>query len=303
MSRCLPSLVEADVKAQAEKEAEAVMELEALLSVELEGLKKIHTGKVHDMYEVDGLTLLRVETDRVQGEEEASLIGVPARGKIFTQLAAWWFDFIDKNLGTRHYFITADMNKMPEGLQPYSEDIRGRSMLLKKVDMIPIEFSVRGYLVGHALQEYNKTGRFAGITLPLGLRERDPLPRDILSAYAIEEDGTRRAVSSNECVEQLGFFRLTELASISLSLYQKAARHLKTNESGVVIAEARFQFGIDPKTQNLVLASAPFTPDSSLIWENKAHLPEGIQDVDLVSATLNKYEVLFNDITGSMPNI
>jgi len=296
-----------------------------LLSTDLEGLKKLHSGRVHDVYEVDKNTLLQVATDRLSGFDAVFVNGVPSKGKILGQLSAWWFDHLDHEVGLPHHLLTADVEQMPSEVRRHTEVIRGRCMLVKKLDMLPMEFIVRGYITGSALQAYNKTGKVGGISLPLGLNEGAKLPKPLFGAFKKSPDGhTREDVPFEECVKLLGFSKAAEIATKSLQIYERARRH--AHSKGFILANTELEFGIDPKNGALILAGDILTSDSSSFWEAssyKAGRPQESVDRqivrdyllscksnraapvsipnDIAIAAMNKYVDVFFQLTGRLP--
>jgi phosphoribosylaminoimidazole-succinocarboxamide synthase len=298
---------------------------QAVLKTDLKGLKKIYSGKVRDIYAVDEDTVLQVATDRLSSFDVVMLNGIPNKGKILTQLAVWWFEYLEKELGMPHHLVTADVDKMPAEVRAHADAIRGRCMLVKKLDMLPVESIVRGYITGSGLQDYNKTGKVCGVTLPLGLRDCDKLPNPIFTPSTKAELGTHdENITMEQCEKIIGHEKSSQLASKSLKIYDRARRHAESK--GIILADTKFEFGLDPKTGAIVLADEIITPDCSRFWEASKYQPGRQQDSldkqivrnyllsinydkatpvnipdDVVKATMNKYIDAFVTLTGKQP--
>jgi phosphoribosylaminoimidazole-succinocarboxamide synthase len=275
---------------------------------------------------VDEDTVLQVATDRLSSFDVVMLNGIPNKGKILTQLAVWWFEYLEKELGIPHHLVTADVDKMPAEVRAHADAIRGRCMLVKKLDMLPVESIVRGYITGSGLQDYNKTGKVCGVTLPLGLRDCDKLPNPIFTPSTKAELGTHdENITMEQCEKIIGHQKASQLASSSLKIYDRARRHAESK--GIILADTKFEFGLD-KNGAIVLADEIITPDCSRFWEASKYQPGRQQDSldkqivrnyllsvnydkatpvnipeDVVKATMNKYIDAFVVLTGKQPNL
>jgi phosphoribosylaminoimidazole-succinocarboxamide synthase len=227
-------------------------------------------GKVRDIYALDE-RLLFVATDRISAFDYVLASGIPGKGKVLTQLSLFWFDFL-KDLVSNHV-ITANVDEYPESLHGYEDQLRGRSMIVSKAEMVPIECVVRGYLSGSGWKDYQKTGAICGISLPSGLRESDRLPEPIFTPAMKATSGHDENISFAEMVKRAGPKLSEELRELSLKLYKKAAAHAL--EHGIILADSKFEFGTTGA--GLVLADEVFTPDSSRFWPAETYAPGGPQ--------------------------
>jgi phosphoribosylaminoimidazole-succinocarboxamide synthase len=230
------------------------------------------SGKVRDIYRVDNERLLFVATDRISAFDYVLASGIPKKGKVLTQLSLFWFDFL-KDIVPNH-LVTADVKHYPANLQPRAEQLRGRSMLVMKADMVTIECVARGYLSGSGWKEYQKTGEVCGIKLPTGLRESDKLPEPIFTPAIKATSGHDENISFEEMVKRIGPEISTKLRDLTLKIYQTAADYAKTR--GIIIADTKFEFGTTPK--GIVLADEVLTPDSSRFWPVDKYTPGKAQE-------------------------
>jgi len=233
----------------------------------LEGIERKSMGKVRDIYEFEDKLLL-VATDRISAFDVIFPNGIPNKGKVLTQLAAFWFD------RTRHiidnHFISADFSSFPEMLRRF-EFLRGRSTLCRKARVMPIECVVRGYLEGSAWKEYQATGKMAGIELPSGLKRRSRLPEPIFTPATKAETGHDENITFEQMVEKVGRAAAESAREAALKLYNFAYDLL--DKKDIVLADTKFEFGfIDDK---LILIDEALTPDSSRFWVKGTVSPDG----------------------------
>jgi len=227
-------------------------------------------GKVRDVYNL-GDKLLVVSTDRISCFDVILPTCIPQKGEILTQLSLFWFDFT-RNIIDNH-FISADVSKYPKELHKYSDILKGRSMLVKKAQSLPVECVVRGYLSGSGWAEYRKSCSICGIKLPEGLRESDKLPEPIFTPSTKEDVGHDINVSQEYIENQLGKGVTDKLKEISIAIYKKAS--LYAESKGIIIADTKFEFGIyDGK---MILIDEALTPDSSRFWPKDQYKPGGGQ--------------------------
>jgi phosphoribosylaminoimidazole-succinocarboxamide synthase len=231
-----------------------------ILQTDFPELEMYASGKVRDIYRVDNERLLFVATDRISAFDYVLASGIPKKGKVLTQLSLFWFDFL-KDIVPNH-LVTADVKQYPANLQPRAEQLRGRSMLVMKAEMVAIECVARGYLSGSGWKEYQKTGEVCGIKLPTGLRESDKLPEPIFTPASKAASGHDENISFAEMVKRIGPEMSNKLRDLTLKIYQTAADYAKTR--GIIIADTKFEFGTTPK--GIVLADEVLTPDSSRFW-------------------------------------
>jgi phosphoribosylaminoimidazole-succinocarboxamide synthase len=229
-------------------------------------------GKVRDIYRVDNDRLLFIATDRISAFDYVLATGIPLKGKVLTQLSLFWFDFL-KDLVQSH-LVTADVTKYPPQLQPRAKQLRGRSMLVTKADMVAVECVVRGYLSGSGWKDYQKTGAVCGIQLPAGLRDSDKLPQPIFTPASKAQTGHDENISFDDMVKRVGRELSEKLRDLSLKIYQKAADFALTK--GIIIADTKFEFGMT--AGGIVLADEVLTPDSSRFWPADKYQPGRAQD-------------------------
>jgi len=220
----------------------------------------VRRGKVRDVYDL-GETLLIVATDRISAYDCIMPNGIPGKGKILTALSLFWFEKFARQFES-HLIATAVAN-YPAVVRPFASEIDGRSMLVKKATVIPIECVARGYLAGSGWKEYQQTQTVCGISLPLGLSQCDKLPTPIFSPATKEENGHDINISYEQTVGRIGEDLAMQLRERTLSLYSQAADYAATR--GVIIADTKFEFGVLPNG-NLILIDEVLTPDSSRFW-------------------------------------
>jgi len=242
-----------------------------LLTSNLGPTPLVGRGKVRDLYAVDGALLL-VATDRISAFDHVLDTGIPDKGKILTQISLFWFDLL-KDVVPNH-LITADVREFPASLQPYREQLQGRSMLVQRAAMFPVECVARGYLAGSASKEYRAEGTVCGIPLPGGLLDGSRLPDPIFTPATKSQDGAHDENISYEKVEAIvGTAEAAELRQLTLAIYGRAAAHAET--CGLILADTKFEFGKTP--QGVILADEVLTPDSSRFWDGNAWKPGGAQ--------------------------
>ncbi len=245
---------------------------DVLLHTSFPELQLHASGKVRDLYLVDRDHLLFVATDRISAFDFVLASGIPLKGTVLTQLSVFWFDFL-KDIAANH-LVTADVRRYPEPLQPYAEQLRGRSMLVVRAEMVPIECVVRGYISGSAWKEYQAKGSVCGIHLPPGLRESDKFPQPIFTPAVKATSGHDENISFEEMTERVGVEMGRRLRDVSLKIYQQAADYALAR--GIIIADTKFEFGTTPA--GLVLADEVLTPDSSRFWPALTYQPGQPQD-------------------------
>ena len=242
-----------------------------LLQTEFPDLTLFARGKVRDLYAVDG-KLLFVATDRISAFDYVLGTGIPEKGRVLTQLSLFWFDFL-KNIVQNH-LITANVADYPQPLQKYADQLRGRSMLVKKANMIEIECVARGYLSGSGWKEYQQSGAVCGIKLPAGLKESDKLPEPIFTPATKAVTGHDENISFEEMVKHTGRELAEQLRDLTLKIYSAAADYARGR--GIIIADTKFEFG--RTEQGIVLADEVLTPDSSRFWPADRYQPGRAQE-------------------------
>ncbi|MCR5060842.1 MAG: phosphoribosylaminoimidazolesuccinocarboxamide synthase [Saccharofermentans sp.] len=274
-------------------------------------------GKVRNVYDL-GDSLLMIVTDRISAFDVVFDELIPDKGKVLSSISAFWFDFT-KDIIPNHV-ITTDPKEYPMGLDKYEEELKGRSMLVKKVKMLPAECIVRGYLEGSALKEYKKSGTVGGIKMPEGMRQGDKLPEPLFTPSTKEEEGHDINITYEQLIEKLGEEDAKALRDASIALYNKVSEYALTK--GLILADTKFEFGkIDGK---LVVADEMFTPDSSRFWDladyepgraqksfDKQYLREWLETLDwdktypaptlpeeIINKTAEKYRECYSRLTG-----
>ncbi len=243
----------------------------ALLITNLGPTTLVGRGKVRDLYSVDDALLL-VATDRISAFDHVLGTGIPDKGKILTQISLFWFDLL-KDVVPNH-LITANVSEFPASLQPYRDQLQGRSMLVKRADMFPVECVARGYLAGSGWKEYRADGTVCGIRLPGGLLDGSRLPEPIFTPATKSHDGAHDENISYDKIEAIvGAAEAAELRRLTLALYGRAAAHAES--CGLILADTKFEFGKTPK--GVILADEVLTPDSSRFWDGKTWKPGGAQ--------------------------
>jgi phosphoribosylaminoimidazole-succinocarboxamide synthase len=243
-----------------------------LLRTDFADLKLHASGKVRDIYQLDDKHLLFVATDRISAFDYVLATGIPHKGRVLTQLSLFWFDFL-RGLVPNH-LVTADVERYPGQTRKYAEQLRGRSMMVLRAEMIPVECVVRGYISGSAWKEYKTSGWVCGIDLPTGLRESDKLPQAIFTPAIKATTGHDENISFEEMTRIAGAERSRQLRDLSLRIYTKAADYAR--QKGIIIADTKFEFGITP--HGITLADEVLTPDSSRFWPADTYQPGRVQD-------------------------
>jgi phosphoribosylaminoimidazole-succinocarboxamide synthase len=246
----------------------------ALLQTDLGSVPLLARGKVRDIYATDAndpkSPLLFIATDRISAFDHVLGSGIPDKGRILTQISLFWFDFL-KDLVANHV-ISANVADFPADFAPYASQLEGRTMLVKRAEMFPVECVVRGYLSGSGWKDYQATGAICGIPLPAGLRESDKLPEPIFTPAAkINTGGHDENISFATVIDTIGEEHANALRSLTLAIYEKARAHAA--KAGVILADTKFEFGlIDGQ---ITLADEVLTPDSSRYWPADQYTPGG----------------------------
>ncbi|HUB28617.1 MAG TPA: phosphoribosylaminoimidazolesuccinocarboxamide synthase [Terracidiphilus sp.] len=243
----------------------------ALLNTNLGSTPLLGRGKVRDLYAVgDGLLL--VATDRISAFDHVLATGIPGKGKILTQISLFWFDFLSDVVP--NHLIAANVADFPAELQPYADQLEGRSMLVRRAEMFPVECVARGYLAGSGWKEYAASQRVCGIALPPGLDNGSRLAEAIFTPATKSLGGEHdENISFPEMAELVGGTEAAELRRLTLAIYAKAARHAEGR--GLILADTKFEFG--RAGERVILADEVLTPDSSRFWEAATWKPGGAQ--------------------------
>lgn len=281
-----------------------------------EGLKLAARGKVRDVYEI-GEYLLLVATDRLSAFDVVLPTPIPDKGRVLTQLSLFWFEKLKDVVP--HHVVSG--TEFPKELDRFRSQVRGRSMLVRRTEPIRFECVVRGYLAGSGWQEYQKTSKVCGISLPPGLVESARLPEPIFTPATKAESGHDENISFREMARRLGRERSEQLREASLELYRRAADYAE--QRGILIADTKFEFGL--LNEELLWIDEALTPDSSRFWPADQYAPGGSQPSfdkqfvrdylerirwpkqppapelppDVVAATQQKYREVYRRLTGS----
>lgn len=255
-----------------EKKMERNIPKKVLLESDLPAIGKPKKGKVRDIYDL-GDRLLFVATDRISAFDVILPEGIPGKGYVLTQLSRSWFDWFGPMAGApKHHYLTSDFDQFPAVCRPYREVLEGRSMIVKKARPLPVECIVRGYLSGSGWKEYLQKGSISGVALPAGLAESDRLPEPIFTPSTKAPLGTHDInISFDEMTSLVGESVANEVRAASLFVYRKAAERAEAR--GIIIADTKMEFGLDPESGRPLLIDELLTPDSSRFWPRAAYAP------------------------------
>ena len=279
-------------------------------------MRKISSGKVREIYEVDDSKLLLVVSDRISAFDYILPNMVPDKGKVLNQISKFWFDF-SKDIMPNHV-ISTDIKDFPVECQ--NPEFVGRSMLVKKLKMIPVECIVRGYLSGSGWKSYQESGSICGIKLPKGLQESQKLPEPIFTPTTKAQEGHDLNISFEGVCDIIGQEMAKKLRDKTIEIYKKCSEYAATK--GIIIADTKFEFGINENGE-LIIGDEMLTPDSSRFWPaddyeigrsqksyDKQYIRDWIKSTgydpesgipipdDVINATSNKYKEAFRILTG-----
>ncbi len=279
-------------------------------------MKKISSGKVREIYEVDEDKLLLVVSDRISAFDYILPSLVPNKGKILNQISEFWFNYIKDTIP--NHVISTNLKDFPKEFQ--TEEFEGRSMLVKKLKMVPVECIVRGYITGSGWKSYQQDGTVCGITLPEGLQESQKLPEPIFTPTTKAAEGHDENISFEEVCDLVGKDLAENLRAKTIEIYSKCAEYALTK--GVIIADTKFEFGLD-ENGKLVIGDEVLTPDSSRFWPasdyrvgksqksfDKQYIRDWIKSTgynpesgapipdDVINVTVNKYKEAYKLLTG-----
>ncbi len=243
---------------------------EAVITTTCPNLTLLHRGKVRDMYAIPGHDdkLLMVATDRISAYDVVMADPVPGKGKILTQISLFWFKLLADIMP--NHLLTAHIDEFPASCHPYRDQLDGRSMLVRRTQVVPIECIVRGYLSGSFWSAYKKDTTVCGFVLPIGMRESDQFPAPLFTPSTKAEQGLHDENISLARMRELIGDKLTDtMARASVALYQKAAEYARTK--GIIIADTKFEMGLDG--DRLLLVDEVLTPDSSRFWPLDEYAP------------------------------
>ena len=246
---------------------------EAFYNIEIPGVKKLYSGKVRELFDVDNKEMLMVATDRISAFDYILPTPIPEKGVILTKMSIFWFNYLKDIL--KNHIIEYRFDKFPEKFRRYTF-LKDRSVIVKKVKKIPIECVVRGYLSGSGWKEYKEKGEVCGVKLPSGLKESEKLPEPIFTPATKEEKGQHDInIDFSEMVRRTGEEIARVLKEKSITLYKKASEYAE--KKGIIIADTKFEFGVDNNGE-IILIDEVFTPDSSRFWEKNKYRPGTSQD-------------------------
>jgi len=238
---------------------------------EFSELKLLKRGKVRDMYDL-GDSLLMIATDRLSAFDVVMPDPIPDKGIILTQISLFWFEMMQSMVA--NHVIISDVDEFPSICQPYADVLRGRSIVIKKAEPLPVECVVRGYISGSGWKSYQESGSICGIRLPEDLQESDRLPEPIFTPATKAEIGDHDInIDFAEMTNIIGSELAQKVKTLSLEIYQKGAEFAA--ERGIIIADTKFEFGkVD---DDVILIDEVLTPDSSRFWPQETYLPGGAQ--------------------------
>jgi phosphoribosylaminoimidazole-succinocarboxamide synthase len=245
---------------------------QVLLQTDFPELDLFASGKVRDVYRVGTDRLLFVATDRISAFDYVLATGIPYKGRVLTQISLFWFEFL-KDIVPNH-LVTADVGRYPAEVQPYADQLRGRSMLVQRAEMFPVECVVRGYLSGSGWKEYKTNGSVCGIKLPAGLRESEQLPEPIFTPATKATTGHDENISFEHMTQLVEPEDARQLRDLSLAIYKKTADYAR--QKGIIIADTKFEFG--RTAAGITLADEVLTPDSSRFWPADKYQPGMTQE-------------------------
>ncbi len=243
-----------------------------LLHTDFPDLKLHASGKVRDVYIVDDQHLLFVASDRISAFDYVLATGIPHKGRVLNQISLFWFDFLADIVP--NHLVTADVDQYPAAVRKYADQLRGRSMLVRRAEMFPVECVVRGYISGSAWKEYKATGKVSGISLPAGLKESDAFPEPIFTPSTKATTGHDENISFDQMCDTVGVETASHLRDLTLRVYKKAAAYAR--QRGIILADTKFEFG--RTSLGITLADEVLTPDSSRFWPADKYAPGRPQD-------------------------
>lgn len=303
----------------------------------LDGLKFVAKGKVRDIYDIDENMLLFVTTDRLSAFDVVMKTGIPGKGKILNQITCFWLRWLEQQGVCKTHLITDKVSEMPEAVQKHAGLLEGRSMLVKKLEMLPIEAIIRGYITGSGWKDYQKTGQVCGIQLPKGLKHCQKFSEPLFTPSTKAEQGLHdeniSEARAREIVKTLpkvisgdwpdGETLMDEVVNTTKKIYTLASDFAK--ERGIILADTKFEIGMD-KDGNLTIADEVLTPDSSRYWPgasytigqnqssyDKQYVRDWLEDIkfdktnpvsiprEVQLNTSAKYVEIFKILTGSDP--
>ena len=236
--------------------------------IDLPSLELVARGKVREVYRVDESRLLFIATDRISAFDCVLPTPIPRKGEVLTKLSRFWFKRFQSSV--RNHLITTEIEEMPDVVRPFTDDLKGRAMLVRAAKVFPVECVVRGYLAGSGWKDYRNTGAVCGHKIPAGLREADKLPAPIFTPATKARNGHDINISETEAAQIIGAENLAFLRETSLKIYAQACEYAATR--GIIIADTKFEFGAD-EDGSIILVDEILTPDSSRFWAAETYAP------------------------------
>jgi phosphoribosylaminoimidazole-succinocarboxamide synthase len=243
-----------------------------LIRTDFPDLKLKASGKVRDVYDIDENQLLFIASDRISAFDYVLATGIPHKGRVLNQISLFWFDFLADVVP--NHLITADVDRYPANVRKYADQLRGRSMLVRRAEIFPVECIARGYISGSGWKEYKASGKISGIALPAGLKESEALPEPIFTPSTKATSGHDENISFDQMCGIVGVETASHLRDLTLRVYKKAAAYAR--QRGIIIADTKFEFG--RTDQGITLADEVLTPDSSRFWPADKYAPGRAQD-------------------------
>jgi len=244
------------------------MSAATLLQSSISDLQLVRRGKVRDVYAVDGEHLLIVATDRISAFDCILPTPIERKGEVLTALSKFWFDKLAHVVP--NHLVTTDIAEMPQAVNQHADKLAGRSMLVRRAEVFPIECVVRGYIVGSGWKDYQRTGEVCGHRLPQGLRESEELATPLFTPSTKAEEGHDENISEARASEIVGHEVARFLRETSLQLYREAREYARSRD--IIIADTKFEFGRDASGQ-IILIDEALTPDSSRFWPLEGYAP------------------------------
>ncbi|HMO04337.1 MAG TPA: phosphoribosylaminoimidazolesuccinocarboxamide synthase [Kiritimatiellia bacterium] len=239
----------------------------AQTAITLPGIPHVKSGKVREVFDL-GEHYLLVATDRISAFDCVMPNGIPQKGVLLNQLSAWWFNHL--RALTPNHVVTTRFADFPASLQPFRDQLEGRSMIVRKTRVLPIECVARGYLIGSGWKEYQATGSVCGIALRPGYRLADQLDEPIFTPAAKADHGHDENIDFEAVIRTIGPDAAHHVRQTTLVLYREAARH--ASRCGIILADTKFEFGVDTDG-HIILIDEALTPDSSRYWPADGYQP------------------------------
>ncbi len=236
-----------------------------ILTLDLPGIRKVASGKVREIFDL-GEHLLFVATDRISAFDCILPNAIPRKGEVLTQLSDFWFG---KMTFVENHLVAVDFADFPAVLKPFEQQLRGRSMIVRKAKPLPVECVVRGYLIGSGWKDYQRTGAVCGIALPMGLQQAEKLPQTIFTPSTKAASGHDENIAWDECVRLCGESVAQQARDLAIRIYEEGRAHAAGR--GIILADTKFEFGL--LDGRVILIDEVLTPDSSRYWPAADYRP------------------------------